>query len=107
MIQLTQEQIMMEDCNIATRFDIVTRKGSASGLYVNDRIWVHHISGNGSVKGIMQVLINNFKTNKITFTPLINDNIKNSIKGEIKICKADSPDNPYREDFEYMECIWK
>ena len=105
-MKIEYKEIKTGDGKNAVSFNVVTNKGDASGLFVDNRIWVHHIVGNGSVKGIMDILINKFKTNKITFTPLINDNIKNSIRGEIKIMKADNPDNPYKEDFEYMECEW-
>ncbi len=106
-MKCTYENVIMENKKKAVSFHIITRKGSASGLFHNKRIWVHHIVGNGSVKGIINLLIAKFKTHLITFTPLINENIKNSIRGEIKICKADNPENPYKEDFEYMECVWK
>jgi hypothetical protein len=69
-------------------------------------IWVHGISGAGSVKGLMNVLIRRFGVREITFTPLINDNVKNSIRGTVKVCKADDPGNPYGEDFEYLETTW-
>ncbi|GAH78771.1 unnamed protein product, partial [marine sediment metagenome] len=26
---------------------------------------------------------------------------------KLRICKANSPKNPYGEDFEFMEVIWK
>lgn len=89
----------------ATSFSIQTKKGTCQGLF-DKRIWVHAIHGEGSVKGLMDILTRKFRTNKITFTPLINSNVKNSIKGELKICKADNPENPYKEDFEYLECEW-
>ena len=99
-------QVKMDNGRLCESFRIITSKGDASGIFSDDRIWVHHIQGNGSVKGIMDILINKFSTNKVTFTPLINNNIKNSISGVIKICKANNPENPYGEDFEYMECEW-
>jgi len=100
------KQIMTQDGHSAESFTIRTRKGRANGLFSEGRIWVHLIEGNGCVKGIMDILTKKFKTNKITFTPLINDNVKNSIRGEIKICPADHPENPYGEDFPYLECEW-
>lgn len=107
MIKTKYEQIKTIDGMDAISFDISTRKGRATGLFVDGRIWVHLINGEGSLKGIMNVLVNKFKTNKVTFTPLINSNVKSSINGEIKICKSDNPLNPCGEDFEYMECEWK
>lgn len=100
------DSIVTSDGYEAQSFKITTRRGSALGLYTKDRIWVHCIIGDGSIKGIMQILIHKFKTNQVTFTPLINDNVKKSIRGEIKVCKADALDNPYKEDFEYMDCVW-
>lgn len=98
--------IITKDNKQAVLFDIVTRRGNAYGLFCDDTIFVHLIKGEHCVNGIMNILINKFKTNKIVFTPLINDNIKKSLRGEIKIFKKDSPGNPYQEDFEYMEVIW-
>lgn len=101
------KQVKMVNGKLVESFNIITDKGDASGIFDEDRIWVHHIQGNECAKEIMDILINKFRTNKITFTPLINNNIKNSIRGEIKICKADNPENPYNENFEYMECEWQ
>ena len=100
------KEIITEDKKEAISFNVITKKGSASGLFAENKIWVHHIVGDGCVKGIMNILVNKFKINKIIFTPLINDNVKNSIRGEVKICKADNPGNPYGEDFEYLETEW-
>ena len=55
----------------------------------------------------MQILINKFKTNKITFTPLITESIPSKVRGEIKVLKANHPDNPYGEDINYMETKWE
>jgi len=100
------EEIKLESGESATSFTIITRKGDASGVFT-DRIYVHHIAGEGCVKGIMDILINKFKTNKITFTPLINDNIKNSVRGNLKVMEVDNPENPYGESFEYLEVEWQ
>ena len=100
------ETITMVNGKKAESFSIITRKGSASGLFNDNKLWIHHIEGNGSVKGIMNILVNKFKTNEFVITPLINDNVENSIRGTIKICKHDSPDNPYGEDFKYLEGKW-
>ncbi len=100
-------EIKTADGKDAVEFTVKTRKGYAHGLYGDGKIWVHGIFGEGSVKGLMNVLVNRFKTNEVVFTPLTNDNIKNSIKGTVKVHKADEPGNPYGEDFEYMECTWK
>lgn len=104
-METNYKNIVTANGNKAISFDITTNKGDASGLFTDNTIFVHLISG--SVKGIINILINKFKTNKITFTPLVNDNIKNSIRGNIKVMKADDVRNPYKEDFEYMECLWK
>jgi len=98
--------IKLESGEPAVAFRIDTRKGHAAGLF-HDRIFVHAIHGEGSVKGIMKILVNKFKTNKITFTPLINDNIKNSVRGNLKVMEVDNPENPYGESFEYLEVEWQ
>lgn len=100
------KSIKTEDGKDAISFQIQTRKGEATGLFAENKIWVHLIHGEGSVKGIAKILVNRFKVNDIVFTPLINDNIKNSIRGVVKVCPANDPSNPYGEDFEYMECKW-
>jgi hypothetical protein len=55
----------------------------------------------------MQILINKFKTNKVTFTPLINTNIETKIRGKIKWLEADDPETPYGEPMKYLECEWE
>ena len=99
------EEIETKDGNKATAFDINTKKGRCSGIFV-DRIYVHHISGNKCTKGLMQILINKFKTNKITFTPLINTNIETKIRGEVKWLDANDVKNPYGEPMKYLDCEW-
>ena len=90
-----------------TGFEISTKKGSASGVFSKGRIWVHHIAGEKCVKGIMEVLTRKFNTNLVTFTPLINAKLKEVIVGDVKVLKADDKNNPYGEDMEYLECVWK
>lgn len=103
------EHITTLDSSEAIQFHIKTKRGIAAGLFIpeKNRIFVHGIDGDNCMKGILNILINKFKTNKITFTPLINDNIRNSVKGNIKVCEADDTRNPYGERFEYMECVWE
>ena len=88
------------------KFTVKTRKGTAHGVFSKNKIWVHGIFGEGSVKGLMGILTKKFNCYDIVFTPLINNNVENSIRGNIKICKADDPANHYGEDFKYMECKW-
>lgn len=92
----------------ATSFNIVTANGEAHGLYnpKEDKIFVHGVISKHGLKGIMQILINKFKTNKVVFTPLITDGIPSTVRGEIKVLSANSPENPYGEEFKYMECEW-
>lgn len=102
------QEVIMQDKKNATTFTLRYKyDGVISGLYARNIIWVHAVCGNGVLSKFMNVLIKKFKTNKIIFSPLINSNIKNKVKGVIKICKADDKSNPYGEDFEYMECNWK
>ncbi len=93
-----------------TSFDIRTRKGDVHGIFSKKRIWVHGISRNGKrpcMKGLMAILCKRFNCTDITFTPLINTNLKDKVRGTLKICKANDPTNPYGEDFEYLETVWK
>ncbi len=91
-----------------TTFIITTKKGHATGLYnkKDNRIYVHSVMSQKGLKGLMQILVNKFKTKLITFTPLITDGVPNSVRGEIKTLPHDDPMNPYGEDFKYMECVW-
>ena len=100
--------IITQDGLKATSFDLVTRKGSCHGLYIKeqDRIMVHLVSAQNGLKGLMNVLVNKFKTNKITFSPLITDGIKNKVRGTLKIVPANAKGNPYGEPIEIMETIW-
>jgi hypothetical protein len=90
----------------AEKFSVEVESGHAFGLFAENTIFVHSIMGKSCVKEIMNILVKRFKTTKVIFTPLINDNIENCIRGEIKICKANNPQNPYGEDIRYMECEW-
>lgn len=89
-------------------FIIQTKKGRCHGVFSqeNNTIFVHGIYGNKCLKGLMQILINKFKTNKITFTPLITESIPTKVRGVIKVLEANHPDNPYGEKLIYMECEW-
>jgi hypothetical protein len=78
------------------------------GVFLNNRIYVHFVSGQDCMKGLMSVLIKRFACREITFTPLVNDNIKRVVKGGVvKVCKKDDPSNPFKEDFEYLETTWR
>lgn len=104
------ENIKTEKGQDAISFTIITSKGRANGLFSEGRIWVHLIerTGNeGCMKGLMTILINKFKTNKVTFTPIINSNIKEKVRGIVKIMHPDDPNNPYKEPFEYIETEWE
>ncbi len=92
-----------------TSFVITTKKGHITGLYnkKDNRIYVHSAMAQKGLKGLMDIVTRKFKTNLVTFTPLITDGIPNTIRGEIKTLPADAPNNPYGEDFQYMECVWK
>ena len=109
MIKMKTEykEIITGNGKSAISFYVSTRKGYCAGIFAQGRIWVHGIFGKKCMKGLMSILVKRFKTNKITFTPLINDNIENTVKGKIKICPADDSDNPYNEEFKYLECEWK
>ena len=90
-------------------FHVQTRKGVCHGVFnsIKKEIFVHGVYGEKCLKGLMQILINKFKTNKITFTPLITESIPNSVRGTIKTMEASHPENPYGEELRYMECVWQ
>lgn len=93
----------------ATEFHIITKKGSAHGIYIpkEDKLFIHGIMGKECTKGIMNILINKFKTRKFMFTPLITDHLKEKIRGTVGTCKAGEEGNPYGEDIEYLEGVWE
>ena len=103
-MQITQNQIESG----LEPFEIKTRKGFCTGVYSKEKnkIFVHLIEGRHCIKGLMQILINKFKTNLITFTPLITNNIPLKVRGTIKTISATDVNNPYGEDIKIMECIW-
>jgi len=82
-----------------------TKKGDAYGGYNKEDkiIYVHGIHGQGAVKGLMQRLANRFKTRKFCFTPLINSNVENSIRGTIKEIPPEDEGNPYGET---IRCLY-
>lgn len=90
-------------------FDISISNGMCYGVYSKEKntIFVHLVVGNKCLKELMEILIDKFKTNKITFTPLINENLPNRVKGKIKILEANHPDNPYGEELRYLETEWE
>jgi len=101
-------QIISGEGKQAISFIITTKKGSVMGLYAPDknRLFIHHAVCQNGLKGIMQVLINKFKTNLVTFSPLITDGIPNAVRGEIKTMPSNDSRNPYGEPIDYMECVW-
>lgn len=102
-------EIITADGHEATSFDIITNKGSAHGVYIKkeNRIMIHLVTAQHGLKGLMNVLVNKFKTNKLTFSPLITDGIKNKVRGTIKIIPANAENNPYGESFEILETEWR
>lgn len=90
-------------------FRIDTKNGTCHGVYSQEKntIFVHGVYGDNCLKELMEILITKFKTNKVTFTPLITESIPNKVRGEIKILKADHPDNPYGEELRYLETEWE
>jgi hypothetical protein len=96
----------MADGRRAEAFTVVTKKGYCNGVFVDEKIRVFGVFAQHGLKGLMQILINRYKTNKVVFTPLITDGIPLSVRGEIKTCKAGEEGNPYGEDIQYLECEW-
>lgn len=94
-------QIITENGESAISFVITTRKGFATGLYAIDenKLFINDVRCNKGLKGIMHILINKFKTNLITFSPLITDGIQNKIRGNIKTMSSEDPRNPYGENY--------
>jgi hypothetical protein len=92
----------------STSFTITTNKGFINGIYVKseNRIMVHLVFGQQCLKGLMSILVKKFKTNKVTFTPLITDGIKNKVRGTMKTISENAYGNPYGEKFEVLETEW-
>jgi len=103
------QQIKTADGKEAICFSRSRGGSSISGLFADDRIWIHAIMSKkrGDAKRMITELVAHFTTNKITITPLITPAVEMRFRGETKICKAGSPDNPYGEDFKYLEMEWK
>lgn len=106
------ENIVTEDGLEAETFTITTRNGTASGLYSHGVIYVHHIhnhskQGKGCMKGIMGALCRRYDTNTVVFTPVINSNLPNKVRGLVKTIPAEDPKNPYGEDIQQVVCDWK
>jgi hypothetical protein len=99
------DNIKMADGRDAESFFVVTRKGYCYGVF-DGKIRVFGVFAQQGLKGLMQILVNRYKTNKVVFTPLITDGIPNTVRGEIKTCRAGEPGNPYGEDIQYLETEW-
>lgn len=93
----------------AEHFTVKTAKGDTEGLFIPEvnKILVHSIISHHGLKEIMNRLVREFKTNKIEFSPLITDGLKNKVRGKIKTIPKSDPSNPYGEDIEVLETIWK
>ena len=102
-------EIKLNNGKEAVEFNVVTRKGSIHGLYLKEEntIRVHLVSSQHGLKGLMNVLINRFKTRKVIFSPLITDGVENKVRGKVKIIPADAEGNPYGEPIRVLETIWK
>jgi len=90
-----------------TAFEIETRKGQAMGFLHKDQLVIHHIYGEGAVKGIMNALCKKFNTKKFRFTMITNPELKKIIKGRVYIVPADAKGNPFGEPVENIEGEWR
>jgi len=107
---ITRYNDVLDDNGIScTLFFVKTKKGEAHGIFYPEQttIYVHGIIAEDGMKGLMNIIIARFKTHHIIFTPLVNDNIKNKVRGTLKIVKANDAGNPYGEDIETLDCQWK
>ncbi len=89
-----------------TAFEINTRKGQAMGFLHKDELVIHHIYGEGSVKGIMNALCKKFDTKRFRFTMITNPKLKEIIKGRVHIVPANAKGNPYGEPIENIIGEW-
>jgi len=105
-VNAVYEEVVLGDGKPAVSFVLRTRRGFASGVFAEGRIFVHHVNGGGALKGLMPVLCRRFGTNLVTFSPLVNENIERVVRGVLKWCPASDPMNPFGEDFKYLECEW-
>lgn len=107
-MQLTEAKtVLMDTKEEVTTFEIRTKKGVAMGFLHDEVLVIHHIYGNGAVKGIMSVLCKRYNTTKFRFTMVINPELKNIIRGEVKIVPAADPTNPFGEPLELIEGSWE
>jgi hypothetical protein len=88
-------------------FDIKTRKGDAHGFVHDGKLCIHHIYGEGSVKGIMSALCRRYKTNDFRFLMVINPQLKNIIHGRVVLIPPDAPGNPFGETIEEIHGTWE
>ncbi len=89
-----------------TAFEVTTRKGMAVGFLHGKELVIHHISGEGCIKGIMSALCKSFDTTKFRFTMITNPKLKEIIKGEVYIVPADAKGNPFGEPVENIRGNW-
>ena len=110
-LTISIHKILTEDGFHAKQFRFSDENAHIDGVYVpvKNRIFVWGLVANKSHRGktLVSKVVSEFNCNKITFTPLINNNIAGTMRGEIKIMKADDKLNPFGEDFKYMECVWE
>lgn len=108
-MQTVYENITTRDGFKVTTFNVSTKKGWIHGLFMpeENKIFVHGVTAQNGLKGLMRVLINKFKTNKIQFTPLITDMLEKKIKGGVvSMIPASDKSNPYGEDIQVLDCNW-
>lgn len=108
-MQTVYNHIFTPDGYEATTFHVTTKKGWCTGLFipVEKKIFVHGVTAQGGLSGLMRILVNRFKTNKIQFTPLTTDMLEKKVKGGKKsVVLASDKGNPYGEDIDVLDCEW-
>ena len=106
----TRTEKLMDTGEPIEVFEILTRKGYAHGFLHKDVIKIHHIGTNDGkehpVKGIMNILVKRFKTNKFIFQMIINKNLIKSIKGKLVKIPATAKGNPFGEELVEIHGLW-
>jgi len=108
---LSLTPITIKDGIIASHFAYRDGDSHINGVFVPERmrIFVWGIVAGKAHRGkqLVDKVVDQFRCHSVTFTPLINSNIAGTFRGKVKTMKADHPENPYGEDFKYMECDWR
>lgn len=104
---ITKKEFLADTGEEVETFRIKTRKGVAMGFLHNQTLCIHHIYGEGCMKGIMGALCRRYNMNRFRFLMVINPNLKNIVHGRVVMIPPDDPRNPFGEWLEEIHGEWK